>query len=150
VDSDSIPPQDLDLNLTNILDAKSEMQEVGGNQIGADTWLELESPVEKKNGDALTIYNLELAEKQRKRAIVTSVFAWLMWVLFATSIGLSVYYITLVVLDYLHHSEIGTLEWGCFVFFGLVMPIVTGSAAILICCRIGRANGKPKDNNTVS
>lgn len=114
VGSDSNVQENAGLYLSNILESNSN--EVGGSAMN-DPDLSLEFPVEftQNVGSAKDIYLLQLGEQERRRRVARGVFAWILWVLFATSLGLAVYYITIVILDYIHHSEIGVVEWALFV-----------------------------------
>jgi hypothetical protein len=137
----TIPHENIEIDLGDILEGVNDIAlvgEIGGNANWNGGLSKIEdNPAPQRKSDRVLIYELELIEKQRKREIATNVFSWILWVLFATSLGCAAYYISLVIFDVVNNSEISTIEWSYFIFFGLVGPIVTGSAAIMVCCRCG-------------
>jgi hypothetical protein len=146
---DSIPQIGIIRSLEEILDGVNGIcivGEIGGNASsnGDLSKIEIDHP-HQRHTDPVLIYELELIEKHRKREIVTNIFAWILWVLFAASLGCATYYIMLVVIDITNNSTISEVEWSYFILFGLVGPIVTGSAAIMVCCRCGRKEPQNKD-----
>lgn len=158
----SIPQVSCIRSLEDILEGVNGIGIVGEigivDEIGGDTSfngnlskIEVNCPRQRYT-DPVLIYELELIEKHRKREIVTNIFAWILWVLFAASLGSATYYIMLVVVDITNNSAIDEVEWLYFIFFGLVGPIVTGSAAIMVCCRCGikkPQNTDPRQENLV-